>query len=244
MHVTRTLAALVALFGIGLASALSAQAPVSEIDAHINAAKTAAGQDYRATFVNLCFPGAQSRLSRNRRGASGGARGGRPVGARQEGGGTGATPDRATWYASPYKVFDNLYWLGTRQHSSWALRTSDGLIIIDTNFAWATEPEIIDGLTTLGLDPQQIKYVAHQPCARRSRPGRRGTAEAIRRQGRDGRCRLGIDAAAAGDRRRRRADARHQRRPGRPEAHARRHHGRHRVDTGTLRQARSRTCSR
>jgi metallo-beta-lactamase class B len=39
------------------------------------------------------------------------------------------------------------------------LRTSDGLIIIDTNFAWATEPEIISGLTTLGLDPRQIKYV-------------------------------------------------------------------------------------
>ena len=75
------------------------------------------------------------------------------------GAGPGATPDRATWYASPYKVFDNFYWLGTRQHSSWALRTSDGLIIIDTNFAWATEPEIINGLTTLGLDPRQIKYV-------------------------------------------------------------------------------------
>jgi metallo-beta-lactamase class B len=73
--------------------------------------------------------------------------------------GPGATPDRATWYASPYKVFDNFYWLGTRQHSSWALRTSEGLIIIDTNFAWATEPEIINGLTTLGLDPKQIKYV-------------------------------------------------------------------------------------
>ncbi|MEP7309599.1 MAG: hypothetical protein ABJA98_29175 [Acidobacteriota bacterium] len=39
-----------------------------------------------------------------------------------------ATPERATWYASPYKVFDNFYWLGTRQPSSWALRTSDGLI--------------------------------------------------------------------------------------------------------------------
>ena len=51
------------------------------------------------------------------------------------------------------------YWLGTRQHSSWALRTSDGLIIIDTNFAWATEPEIINGLTTLGLNPRDIKYV-------------------------------------------------------------------------------------
>ena len=68
-------------------------------------------------------------------------------------------PDRANWYAPPFKVFDNLYWLGTRQHSSWALQTSAGLIIIDTNFAWATEPEIINGLTTLGLNPRDIKYV-------------------------------------------------------------------------------------
>jgi metallo-beta-lactamase class B len=56
-------------------------------------------------------------------------------------------------------VFDNFYWLGTRQHSSWALRTSEGIIIIDTKFAWATQPEIIDGLTTLGLDPRTVKYV-------------------------------------------------------------------------------------
>ena len=69
------------------------------------------------------------------------------------------TPDRANWYAPPFKVFDNLYWLGTRQHSSWALQTSAGLIIIDTNFAWATEPEILDGLTKLGLNPRDIKYV-------------------------------------------------------------------------------------
>jgi glyoxylase-like metal-dependent hydrolase (beta-lactamase superfamily II) len=56
-------------------------------------------------------------------------------------------------------VFDNLFWLGTRQHSSWALQTSAGIIIIDTNFAWATEPEIIEGLTRLGLNPSDIKYV-------------------------------------------------------------------------------------
>jgi metallo-beta-lactamase class B len=56
-------------------------------------------------------------------------------------------------------VFDNLYWLGTRQHSSWALQTSAGIIMIDTNFAWATRPEIIDGLTKLGLNPADIKYV-------------------------------------------------------------------------------------
>ena len=115
----------------------------SEIDSHIDAAKKAAGLDYRATFVNLCFPTP----------LPGGPRGAaallvpRPA------------PDRGIWYASPYRVFDNLYWLGTRQHSSWALKTSAGLIIIDTNFAWATQPEILDGLAKLKLDPKDIKYV-------------------------------------------------------------------------------------
>ena len=134
-----------------LGSVTLAQAPPNEVDTHIATAKAAAGQDYRGTCVNLCLPGG---------GAPGG--GARGAGAAPGGGGRGApgaapaargaataapaTPDRAGWYASPYKVFDNLYWLGTRQHSSWALRTSAGLILIDTNFAWATQPEIIDGL--------------------------------------------------------------------------------------------------
>ena len=125
-----------------LAAAAYAQAPPSEVDAHIAAARAAAGQEYRATFVNLWLPAAP-------RGGGPGPRAGGPT----------ATPERSTWYASPHKVFDNLYWLGTRQHSSWALRTSAGLILIDTNFAWATQPEIIDGLTALQLDPRDIKYV-------------------------------------------------------------------------------------
>jgi metallo-beta-lactamase class B len=102
-------------------------------------------------------------------GGRGAAPGGAPAGAAggqgaapaagRGGGGGGQTPDRANWYAPPLKIFDNLYWLGTRQHSSWALQTNAGLIIIDTNFAWATQPEIIDGLTTLGLNPRDIRYV-------------------------------------------------------------------------------------
>ena len=162
MHATRQLIGVFAAALVG--STLSAQAPTSEVDAHVNAARTAAGLDYRATFVNLCFAGANPGLANPAAARAGGAAaaGGRGAAdGRGAGGGRGpgATPDRATWYASPYKVFDNFYWLGTRQHSSWALRTSEGLIIIDTNFAWATEPEIINGLTTLGLDPKQIKYV-------------------------------------------------------------------------------------
>jgi len=149
VHVMRLL---IGLFGVVLvATSLSAQAPVSEIDGHINAAKAAAGLDYRATFVNLCFAGGANPGLANPAAARGRAAG--------PGRGPATTPDRATWYASPYKIFDNFYWLGTRQHSSWALRTTSGLIIFDTNFAWATEPEIISGLTTLGLDPRQIKYV-------------------------------------------------------------------------------------
>jgi metallo-beta-lactamase class B len=68
-------------------------------------------------------------------------------------------PDRATWYAQPYKVFDNLYFVGTLVHSAWALTTSDGIIVIDTLFDYAIEPEMVDGMTKLGLDPRDIKYV-------------------------------------------------------------------------------------
>jgi metallo-beta-lactamase class B len=140
---------LVALLG----TTVAAQAPpASESDAHVAAARTAAGQDYRATFVNLCLPSAPPAGAAGRGAAPGAAGRGAAPGAPQ-------TPDRTNWYAPPFKVFDNLYWLGTRQHSSWALQTSGGIIIIDTNFAWATEPEIIEGVTKLGLNPRDIKYV-------------------------------------------------------------------------------------
>jgi metallo-beta-lactamase class B len=132
-----------------LCTAAFGQTP-GEMDSHIAVAKTAAGQEFRGTFVNLCLPA----------GAPAGARGaGAQGGAGRGAAGAPATPDRTGWYASPYKVFDNFYWLGTRQHSSWALTTSGGIIVIDTNFSWAIEPEIVEGFTKLGLNPRDIKYV-------------------------------------------------------------------------------------
>jgi metallo-beta-lactamase class B len=148
--VTCTSVVMTSLLAMLLGAAVLAQAPLSQIDAHIATAKTAAGQEYRGTFVNLCLPSAPR---------GGGAGGGAARGAGGRGAGAPQTPDRANWYAPPFKVFDNLYWLGTRQHSSWALQTSAGIIVIDTNFAWATEPEIIEGMTKLGLNPRDIKYV-------------------------------------------------------------------------------------
>ena len=68
-------------------------------------------------------------------------------------------PGRDIWYAEPQKVFDNLYFLGTKFHTAWALTTSDGIIIIDTLYNYAVGPEIVEGLKKMNLDPSKVKYV-------------------------------------------------------------------------------------
>jgi metallo-beta-lactamase class B len=138
------LSCVAALFA-AMALTVRAQAPPPATpESLIKAAKRAAGLDYAAAFLRICV------APDNLDGPAG--RGGAPAAAR-------TVPDRALWYARPYKVFDNLYFVGTKIHSSWALTTNDGIILIDTLFDYAVEPEIVDGLTTLGLDPRSIKYV-------------------------------------------------------------------------------------
>ena len=68
-------------------------------------------------------------------------------------------PPRETWYAEPARVFDNLYFVGGSVHSSWAITTSEGIIIIDTIYPYNSEELIVGGLTRLGLDPEDIRYV-------------------------------------------------------------------------------------
>jgi metallo-beta-lactamase class B len=67
-----------------------------------------------------------------------------------------ATP-RDQWYVPPVRVFDNLYYIGTQTESTWALTTSAGIILLNTNFPWVT-PELVNELKTFGLDPANIKY--------------------------------------------------------------------------------------
>ncbi len=75
-------------------------------------------------------------------------------------------PARATWYAEPAKVFDNLYFVGGKIHSAWALTTREGIILLDTIYPYNSEELIVGGMRKLGLDPKDIKYVvishAHQ----------------------------------------------------------------------------------
>jgi metallo-beta-lactamase class B len=73
--------------------------------------------------------------------------------------GPAATPARETWYAEGGQVFDNLYMLTTKANSAWVVKTSGGIILIDTLFGYAAQDEIVDGMKKLGLDPADIKYV-------------------------------------------------------------------------------------
>lgn len=129
-----------ALVVLCLMSSLTfAQNAQSEIDAHLTAARNAAGFDFTGTLARLCV-------------APGFTTGIRDVA-------PGKPPARDTWYTEPAKVFDNLYFVVSKIHSSWALTTSDGIILIDTLFTYNSEEEIVGGLKKLGLDPAKVKYV-------------------------------------------------------------------------------------
>ena len=68
-------------------------------------------------------------------------------------------PPRNSWYSEPAKVFDDVYFVGGKIHSSWALTTREGIILIDTLFPYNSEELIVGGMQKLGLDPKQIKYL-------------------------------------------------------------------------------------
>ncbi len=68
-------------------------------------------------------------------------------------------PNRASTYLEPKKAFDDLYWMGTPSRSTWALTTSDGIILYDTQGVYDAEDLIVGSLKKLGLDPTRVKYV-------------------------------------------------------------------------------------
>ena len=128
------------LVATGLLSSVAvAQNVQNEIDAHLTAARNAAGFDFTGTLARLCVAP--------------------PITTGIRDAAPGKPPARETWFTEPAKVFDNLYFVGSKIHSSWALTTSDGIIVIDTLFTYNSEEEIVGGLKKLGLDPAQVKYV-------------------------------------------------------------------------------------
>jgi metallo-beta-lactamase class B len=128
----------VALSGAGVIG----QSGADSADAHVAAARAAAGQEHAGLFTRVCTPPAPT-----------------PAAPPSAAAPSPANPDRSTWHVEPAKVFDNLYFVGEKEYSAWAVNTSAGIILIDAIFDYSVEDEVVNGLKKLGLDPSSIKYV-------------------------------------------------------------------------------------
>jgi metallo-beta-lactamase class B len=139
---TRTLLVATAALAAGLGAASyaeraagqSAAVLVDTVDMHVSSAKRIAGEDRNVqAALRLCTP--------------------------PQAGAAAAQPAVANT-AEPAKIFDNLYFVGVRSVSAWAVTTSAGIIVIDSlNNPREAEVFIEGGLRKLGLDPTQVKYV-------------------------------------------------------------------------------------
>ena len=137
---TTALAAVVAL-SQGCAQTPQQQAPSeATVAAHVAAATRAAGADL-APLLTLCKPAPAAR----------------PAQAELD---KGLAAFIAKPAPPPGQAFDNLYFVGADWVSAWAIKTSDGIILIDALNTQAEAAALIEGgMRKLGLDPAQIKYV-------------------------------------------------------------------------------------
>jgi len=150
-HMAKIVIAFAVVAGAALSNIFAQQASVkrnfeTEIQKAIESAKTAAGFDFQGTLVRTCLL-PQSGGEDTRDNVPGYIT--NPASA----------PARDTWYADPAKVFDNLYFVGGKLHSAWALNTKEGIILIDTIYPYNSEELVIGGMQKVGLDPKNIKYV-------------------------------------------------------------------------------------
>ena len=127
-------------------AAVTAQTAESP-DTHVAAANALAAT-HPTALINLCTPEQAARATPPAR------RGQGPASAQPE-----QPPDRSRWAREPMKIFDNLYYVGERDYSAWAVVTSAGIIIIDPVYDYSVEEQVVGGLKKLGLSPEQIRNV-------------------------------------------------------------------------------------
>ncbi len=138
----------VALIAAGFAACSTQTTPTAQtgapsqasVDAHIAQAQSAAGADLQP-LMGLCKPD-------------------QTAGASQEQKEHGLAALMALPAPEPGRAFDNLYFVGAAWVSAWAIKTSDGIILIDAldNDAEAAA-QIEGGLRKLGMNPQDIRTI-------------------------------------------------------------------------------------
>jgi glyoxylase-like metal-dependent hydrolase (beta-lactamase superfamily II) len=68
--------------------------------------------------------------------------------------------DRESQYVAPFKIFDNLYYVGINWVAAYLLITSDGLILIDSLYGkWVST--LMQNIRKLGFDPRDVKYLVN-----------------------------------------------------------------------------------
>src|SRR6202021_3904324 len=106
-----------------------------QVDLHLDAAKAAAGSDLTSylKLADATHPNAN----------------------------TPTIEEMMNWPApDPGKAFDNLYFVGSRWVSAWALVTDAGIILIDTMDNDEEAKQLIEGgMCKLGLDPADIRII-------------------------------------------------------------------------------------
>src|SRR5262245_32141029 len=120
-------------FALPLVAALAAQSP-NTADSYVSQAKALAANEQTA-LIELCTPAPAPAAAT-------------PAVAKPQ-----PPPERSTYARAPMKVFDNLYYVGEKNYSAWAVTTSAGIIVIDAVFDYSVEDQIVGGLKALGFDP-------------------------------------------------------------------------------------------
>ena len=63
-------------------------------------------------------------------------------------------------YVKPFKIFGNLYFIGTEPASTHLIDTGEGLILLDTGYQHSLYL-VLNNLWELGFSPYDIKYLVH-----------------------------------------------------------------------------------
>lgn len=121
-----------------------ASAAVTQVDDPISAARFAAGDRWASQVDRLCGMGGERPpmppLPKNAT---------FPI----------TLPEVENWPEPAARIFDNLYFVGSKGVSAFAIVTPDGIIITDAMWAYDVERSVAGGLRSFGIDPAKIKYV-------------------------------------------------------------------------------------
>jgi metallo-beta-lactamase class B len=71
---------------------------------------------------------------------------------------TAASPTDPSLRVEPFKIFDNVYYVGMKNVSAFLVTTTDGLVLLDATFAPSADL-LLDHVRKLGFKPEDIRYI-------------------------------------------------------------------------------------